>query len=135
MCRKLCNHMWIPRVREKGILLSTLKDFNNCNSRWRDTHLSKLGVPTQWPEAWDFLAAITACSTDVYYHCLWLVVARAIKDYGVVELKQKDQGDHSPLPHDIDAVLQRYKEESDHGAMRIAALASLILNDAESPIC
>jgi hypothetical protein len=87
-------------------------------SSWRDEHLSKLGVPSKWPEDWDFLAAIIACTTDVYYHCLWLVVMRAIDDFGVTESGNMEERK---------AIKERYKTESDHGAMRIAALVSPLI--------
>jgi hypothetical protein len=104
-------------VKRYGIPLPTLVELAHLISCWRDEHLSKLGVPSKWPEDWDFLAAITACSTDVYYHCLWLVVMRAIDDYGTI-----DAADNA---EETRAVKERYRTESDHGAMRIAALVRL----------
>ena len=124
MCRKLCHQLYTPKVKQHGIPLSVLVEFANSNSKWRDEHLSKLGVPSKWPEHWDFLAAITACSTDVYYHCLWLVVMRAIHDFGILEIKDGSRAnDGTSL--EVQGILERYRTESDHGAMRIAALVSL----------
>lgn len=64
MCRKICADLWNHRVELEGIAFSGLRDFVHANSLWRDNYLSRLGVPTVWPNAWDFLAAITAASTD-----------------------------------------------------------------------
>jgi hypothetical protein len=127
MCRRLCHQLYTPKVKEQGIPLSVLIGFANSNSKWRDQHLSKLGVPSKWPEHWDFLAAITACSTDVYYHCLWLVVMRAVDDFGILEIKERNRGNGGEVNVEVQSVLERYRTESDHGAMRIAALVCLSL--------
>jgi hypothetical protein len=111
---KVSSQLFTRKVKGNGIPLSYLVETANTLSRWRDVYLSKLGVPSKWPEDWDFLAAITACSTDVYYHCLWLVVMRAIDDFGII-----GSGDNG---EEANALKERYKTESDHGAMRIAAL-------------
>jgi hypothetical protein len=113
---KISAQLFTRQVRQNGITLPCLVEIAHALSSWRDEHLSKLGVPSKWPEDWDFLAAITACSTDVYYHCLWLVVMRAIDDFGII-----GSGDNG---EEANAMKERYKTESDHGAMRIAALAS-----------
>lgn len=123
-CRMICDELWVPRVREKGIPITVLRKLLNSISGWRDTHLSKLGVPTKWPEDWDFLATITTCSTDVYCHCLWLVLAGAIRDFGVVEAREIEPGVKSPLAYEVEGVLRRCREEADHSSMRIAALVS-----------
>jgi hypothetical protein len=111
---KLSAQLFTRKFEQAGITLPCLVELAHALSSWRDEHLSKLGVPSKWPE--DFLAAITACSTDVYYHCLWLVVMRAIDDFGII-----GSGDNG---EEANAMKERYKTESDHGAMRIAALAS-----------
>ena len=64
MCRQLCADLWHPRVPDMGIPLAALETFINACSSWRDNFLSQLGVPSQWPNSWNFDAAITACSTD-----------------------------------------------------------------------
>ena len=121
---KLSSQLFTRKVKQNGIPLSCLVETAHALSRWRDEHLSKLGVPSKWPEDWDFLAAITACSTDVYYHCLWLVVMRAIDDFGIVDSGSIEEGK---------AIKERYKTESDHGSMRIAALASHLISFLDQP--
>jgi hypothetical protein len=64
MCRQLCADLWHPRVHATGIPLAALETFISACSSWRDNFLSRLGVPSKWPEGWSFDAAITACSTD-----------------------------------------------------------------------
>jgi len=64
MCRQLCADLWHPRILETGIPLAALETFINACSSWRDNFLSQLGVPSQWPNSWNFHAAITACSID-----------------------------------------------------------------------
>lgn len=110
----LSRKLFARQVKHAGIPVSTLNELINLISAWRDVYLSKLGVPSKWPEDWDFLAAITACSTDVYYHCLWLIVMRAIDDFGIISSEDKAE--------EVKVIKEKYKTESDHGAMRIAAL-------------
>jgi len=116
---KLSSQLFTRRVKQHGIPLHCLVELAHDLSNWRDEHLPKLGVPSKWPEDWDFLAAITACSTDVYYHCLWLVVMRAIGDFGILESGNMEEGK---------AIKERYKTESDHGAMRTAALVRPLIS-------
>jgi len=116
---KISSQLFPRRVKQHGIPLHCLVESAHALSSYRDDHLSKLGVPSKWPEDWDFLAAITACSTDVYYHCLWLVVMRAIDDFGIIESGNMEEGR---------AIKERYKTESDHGAMRIAALVRPLIS-------
>lgn len=123
-CRMICNELWLPRVKENGIPVATLRKLLDSIAGWRDTHLSNLGVPTKWPDDWDFLATITTCSTDIYCHCLWLVVAGAIRDFGTVEAKAMERGEQPALGYEVDGLLRRCRDEADHSAMRIAALVS-----------
>jgi len=116
---KISSQLFTRRVKPHGIPLPCLVELAHDLSNWRDEYLPKLGVPSKWPEDWDFLAAITACSTDVYYHCLWLVVMRAIDDFGIIESGNMEEGK---------AIKERYKTESDHGAMRIAALVRPLIS-------
>ncbi|EIW70020.1 hypothetical protein TREMEDRAFT_30253, partial [Tremella mesenterica DSM 1558] len=121
MCRRLCEGLWIPRSKEYGITTPVLASFVRLNLKWRDQYLTKLGVPSKWPDSWDFLAAITACSTDVYYHCLWLVVWRAMEEFGLEETRTG-----RPASEELVNLQSRIKGESEHGAMRIAALIAVL---------
>jgi hypothetical protein len=41
--------------------MSTVKTLADSLRMWRTEYLAKVGVPTVWPESWDFVAAVTAC--------------------------------------------------------------------------
>jgi hypothetical protein len=124
IARKLCTEIYIPRIRTQGIPLATLREFVHSSSVWRDKYLFKLGVPAKWPQSWDFLGAITACSTDVYFHAMWLCIMRAIKDFGVAEIKAAEKGEPNMAAVEVDAIVKRIRAESEHGSLRIAALVS-----------
>lgn len=119
MAQKLCNGLWTAGVRERGIATDTLTNFIESNLAWK-RNFGRLGVPKQWPEDWDFFAAISACVNDCIYHGLWLVVRRAIKDIGLAE----GSGVETPWSAQLLQAHKRIEEESKHAAMRIAALVS-----------
>ena len=104
--------------------MATLREFVHSSSVWRDKYLFKLGVPAKWPQSWDFLGAITACSTDVYFHAMWLCVMRSIKDFGVAEIKAAEKGEPNMAAVEVEAIVKRIRGESEHGSLRIAALVS-----------
>ena len=114
LAAKLSTLLFNPRTKRHGVPFTTLLDLVHVVSSWRDEYLSKVGVPAKWPEDWGFLAAITACSTDVYHHCLWLIVTRAIDEFGIIQSRED--------ANEVVAIRERFKTESDHAAMRIAAL-------------
>ncbi|KAK8869613.1 hypothetical protein IAR55_000180 [Kwoniella newhampshirensis] len=123
MCRALCKSLWIPQTSETGIPLSTLRDFIHQASQLRGDFVSRLGVPSKWPEEWDFIQAMTACATDSFWHCLWLVVDRAIVEFGV---KEEKSGVGGGWMLEVDNVKRRIREESEHAALRITALVAVL---------
>lgn len=125
MCRKLSADLWHPRVSANGIPLSVLRDFVHEHSSWRDAYLARLGVPLQWPDSWDFVAAIKACSTDIFYHELWLVAERAVRDFGIQG--GSDESSHGMINLEVSQMRERLKHEALHSAMRIAALSAVLL--------
>ena len=92
-------------------------------SSWRDVYLSKLGLPVPWPETWDFVTTIKALSTDVWYHSLWLVAERSVRDFGVQE--PAEEGVRGMLGFEVAQLQERLKREAIHSAMRIAMLSAL----------
>lgn len=97
------------------------------NSLWRDKYIAKLGVPSKWPEQWDFLAAISSCSTDAYYHCLWMIVHGAIKEFGLQdELDAAKDGGIPVNQVELESLKRRIREEAEHGATRMAALVGTL---------
>jgi hypothetical protein len=94
----------------------------NSLSVWRETYLLKLGVPnvslSEWPEEWDFCAAMTACAVDVWYHLLWVLLAKKVEEVGI-------QNDGSA---DVEAehLRSRVTEDGLLAALRTAALVGFL---------
>ncbi|OXG21701.1 hypothetical protein C366_01384 [Cryptococcus neoformans Tu401-1] len=129
MCRALSLRLCSPHLQTSGIPLSLLRTFTHSASVWRTNYLSKLGVPPLWPESWNFLQAITACSADVSHHALWLVLYRALEESGVEEETKGAMGMGGVgmgIGVEVESVKRRIKEESEHAALRIAALVAVL---------
>ncbi|OXB38805.1 hypothetical protein J007_01408 [Cryptococcus neoformans] len=124
MCRALSLRLCSPHLQTSGIPLSLLRTFIHAASVWRTNYLSKLGVPPLWPESWNFLQAIAACSADVSHHALWLVLYRALEESGVEEETKGAMG--MGIGVEVESVKRRIKEESEHAALRIAALVAVL---------
>lgn len=124
MCRALSLRLCSPHLQTSGIPLSLLRTFIHSASVWRTNYLSKLGVPPLWPESWNFLQAIAACSADVSHHALWLVLYRALEESGVEEETKGAMG--MGIGVEVESVKRRIKEESEHAALRIAALVAVL---------
>jgi hypothetical protein len=52
---------------------------------------------------------------------------RAVDDFGILETKDRNRRQGGEVNVEVQGVLERYRTESDHGAMRIAALVSRLL--------
>ena len=59
------------------------------------------------------------------HHALWLVVHRAIKNNGIAENDFPTESAKADTSREIKVVRKRIEEESEHAALRIAALVSL----------
>nr|XP_019013725.1 uncharacterized protein I206_01796 [Kwoniella pini CBS 10737]OCF52506.1 hypothetical protein I206_01796 [Kwoniella pini CBS 10737] len=125
ICYTLAKSLWIPSISARGIPFTILREFIHSSSIWRDKYLSSIGIPTIWPEHWDFLQAITTCTTDCYYHVLWLLIYKAINDFGIKEEKSiLEKNDSNKF--EIENIKRRIKEEAEHAALRIAALTGVL---------
>lgn len=68
IAREACRRLWMPRVEKAGIPLASLQHLIDLLCAWRDTNLSMVAVPNQWPATWDFVHAVTACAADSNFH-------------------------------------------------------------------
>ena len=57
----MCRCLWIPSAEADGIPYQTIITLVNSFSQWRDEHLDRVGVPSNFEADWDFVAAVTAC--------------------------------------------------------------------------
>lgn len=67
---------------------------------------------------------MAACSADVSHHALWLVLYRALEESGVEE--ERTGGIGMGIKVELESVKRRLKEESEHAALRIAALVAVL---------
>lgn len=88
MMRSVYFTLWTPCAYEEGISARKLEKLVSAAYRWRSSHLALVGAPdTDWPSQWKFADAVTACSSDLNYHVVWLLMWQAIDEYGIAELK------------------------------------------------
>lgn len=77
---------------------------------------------------------MAACSADVSHHALWLVLYRALEESGVEEERNGGIGmgmggmgmGGMGIEVEVESVKRRLKEESEHAALRIAALVAVL---------
>lgn len=72
---------------------------------------------------------MAACSADVSHHALWLVLYRALEESGVEEERNGGVGmgmGGMGIEVEVKSVKRRLKEESEHAALRIAALVAVL---------
>ncbi|KAJ9110430.1 hypothetical protein QFC19_001555 [Naganishia cerealis] len=121
-CRVFARGLYLPKCERLGVPMSTIKLIVDSLQSWRTEFLAKVGVPTVWPESWDFVAAVTACSSDLTYHALWVVLAQTLDESGIYELRQIERGDafgstielHQTRV-DAEAIRQKINDEALHG--------------------
>ena len=117
-------------------------------NEWRGEHLPRVGVPSDFEAEWDFVSAVSACTSvasfsplkveklrerlpvflflgasDATYHVMWVIVFNAVDDFGIKEQNDVTRAG-SPVPNDlqIESVKHKLAEEALHGALRIAGL-------------
>lgn len=72
---------------------------------------------------------MAACSADVSHHALWLVLYRTLEESGVEEERNGGIGmgmGGMGIEVEVESVKRRLKEESEHAALRIAALVAVL---------
>jgi hypothetical protein len=62
----MATYLWQPGNETQGIPLVKIKQTVKLLADWQDQYLTRVGVPTVWPETWDFMAAVTACEFDMH---------------------------------------------------------------------
>ena len=110
--RKLSALYFAPRSHIEGVRLDKVKEVAEMLKKWRDHHLEKVGVPLpHWPPHWDYIAAVSACTSDINYHANWIVLWRLTDEMGVFGTDRSDAT--SPIHQDrlkrrvVDAVPAR----------------------------
>ncbi|KAK4687045.1 hypothetical protein P7C73_g3078, partial [Tremellales sp. Uapishka_1] len=121
--RELAFAFWTPRVRCHGIPWNVLRDLIHSLSQWRQAHLKTLGVPATWPADWDYHIAICTCTTDMTHHSLWVVLASAVEEFGILEVNKDLVGN---VGLEINMVKDRIKHEALYSSLRIAQMVHVL---------
>lgn len=131
--RQIQSQWWRPRCLKEGLPVSDIKIFTDELTSWKERYLAQAGVPAIWPPTWDFAAAVAACTVDIVFHSTWPVIAEAVSDYGIREIKMMDRGDPLSLGKDpmetrieCSRARDRVEQEALHASLRIAALAAVL---------
>ncbi|KAG8852103.1 hypothetical protein FRB96_008904 [Tulasnella sp. 330] len=139
--RQMCRVLWIPATENDGVPFDALVTLVAQYSQWRDDHLDRVGVPSNFEADWDFVAAVTACSSDATFHLMWIILAQAVEDYGIKESNEiirtgggdattvgTTSGGVVTMP-DCEALSNQITQAAQHGALRIAGLAGVLVSN------
>jgi hypothetical protein len=118
--RSIARQLFNPKSNSEGLSFQAILNFNQKLQAWRDQYLASVGVPSNFQAQWDFVAAVSACSSDATYHIMWIILFNALDSCGVKELNAGVATE--PLRMEIEALQQSVMEEALHGALRIAGL-------------
>ena len=53
--------LWRPTTESDGIPFDVLCSIIRNLNEWRDEHLPRVGVPSDFESEWDFVSAVSAC--------------------------------------------------------------------------
>lgn len=57
----MARQLWRPATESDGIPVDVLMSIMNHLNEWKDEHLARVGVPSNFHAEWDFVSAVTAC--------------------------------------------------------------------------
>ncbi|ETS63648.1 hypothetical protein PaG_01949 [Moesziomyces aphidis] len=136
-----------PRSHIEGVPFDKVAEAAELLKKWRVDHLEKVGVPLpHWPPHWDYIAAVSACTSDINYHANWICLWRLVDETGILGTDRSDatspihqdrlkrrsaserdvaRGD-APDPDRVQAVLATIQEEALNSALRIAGLTEIL---------
>jgi len=131
--RKMSRRLWIPATEAEGIQFQVFYDLVAGFRQWRDDHLSRIGVPSHLKEEWDFVSAVSACSSDAIYHVLWIVLCQAVDDFGIREInnvvRSGDPNASIPNLREMENLRTQVSDEAFHSALRIAGLTNVLTSN------
>ena len=122
--REMSRQLWRPNVEAEGIPFQILVRLVRPLHQWRDDFLVHVGVPSNFQADWDFVAAVSACTSDAQYHVMWVILQNAVEEFGIREVNESNQEPTSPVLLQIEELRSTIAKEAIHGAVRIAGLAS-----------
>ena len=60
IARQMSRQLWRPATESDGIPLDVLVNLVSLLNEWRDEHLQRVGVPSNFAAEWDFVSAVSA---------------------------------------------------------------------------
>lgn len=129
IARQIARQLWRPATDSDGMNADVVNTFTAALVDWREQHLSKVGVPSNFQADWDFVSAVSACASDATYHVMWIILFNALDDFGIREINEAVRGGSPPdiLPnHQFEAAKRKVADEAVHSALRIAGLAGVL---------
>ncbi|TFK52292.1 hypothetical protein OE88DRAFT_1807225 [Heliocybe sulcata] len=131
--RQMSRQLWRPATESDGVPFETLCNFVHLLGDWRDQYLTKVGVPSNFQAAWDFVSAVSACGSDATYHVMWIILFNATDDFGIREVNEVARLGNPPgiLPNhiQIEVIKRKVMEEALHGSLRISGLAGVLTSN------
>lgn len=65
IARQLSRQLWRPATESDGIPVDVLLSLIALLSEWKDEHLQRVGVPSNFAAEWDFVSAVSACESSL----------------------------------------------------------------------
>ncbi|CAE6414217.1 unnamed protein product [Rhizoctonia solani] len=122
--RWMSRMLWTPAMAEEGIPAKVIQDLMTRLNRWRDVYLNTVGVPSNFEADWNFVAAVSACSSDATFHVMYIILHQAVENFGIRDLQRGS--DPSGINADIESLQANLASEALHSALRIAALTGVL---------
>ncbi|KAI5120761.1 hypothetical protein M0805_004725 [Coniferiporia weirii] len=132
IARHMSKQLWRPSTESDGIPFDALCNIVNSLNDWRDEHLPRVGVPSDFESEWDFVSAVSACASDATYHVMWVIVFNAVDDFGIKEFNEAirmNSMQNVPGNPTIESVKHKILDEALHGALRIAGLTGVLTSN------
>jgi hypothetical protein len=127
--REMSRQLWRPSIEADGITFQSLLQLVRPLHQWRDDFLVHVGVPSNFQADWDFVAAVSACTSDAQYHVMWVILHNAVEEFGIREINDAHSQDPTstitPDILQIEELKSSIAKEAIHGAVRIAGLVSV----------
>ncbi|EJC98863.1 uncharacterized protein FOMMEDRAFT_95450 [Fomitiporia mediterranea MF3/22] len=132
ICRHMSKQLWRPTTESDGIPFDVLCNIVSSLNDWREEHLPRVGVPSDFESEWDFVSAVSACASDATYHVMWVIVFNAVDDFGIKEFNEAVRLNalgNVPANPTIESVKHKILDEALHGALRIAGLTGVLTSN------
>ncbi|KAH0831925.1 hypothetical protein J3R83DRAFT_12808 [Lanmaoa asiatica] len=122
--RQIARLLWRPTTDSEGIPVEAALHYSSELSKWRDAHLSKVGVPPNLAANWDFVSAVSACASDAQYHVMWIALFNAMDECGVRDDSLSPSG-----MNQVETVKRKVFEEALNASLRVSALAGVLTSN------